>query len=102
MVREVLRIAVPLLPVLLTSVQLLIYRIICSRISPRFFPSHLRLPPMGKRRVTQYIMDLHSLTADRKWNMMDYVATRVAQKNLEELEVLASRIDLRLPKRRSE
>lgn len=71
----------------------------------------------GRRRVTEYIIDFHALSSGSDWNdealcdafyqglseeVKDELSTRDAPKDLQELETLAARIDMRLHERRLE
>lgn len=71
----------------------------------------------GRRRVTEYIIDFHALSSGSDWNdealcdafyqglseeVKDELSTRDAPRDLEELETLAARIDMRLHERRLE
>ena len=71
----------------------------------------------GNKRVSNYIIDFHTLATNSKWNtdalwdgiyqglseeIKNEIATRDPPKTQEELESLATRIDLRLHERRRE
>uniref|UniRef100_A0A3B5QX72 CCHC-type domain-containing protein n=1 Tax=Xiphophorus maculatus TaxID=8083 RepID=A0A3B5QX72_XIPMA len=71
----------------------------------------------GKRRINEYIIDFHTLSADSDWNdealcdafyqglsenIKDELSTRDPPKDLADLETMASRIDQRMHERRLE
>ncbi|XP_013856474.1 uncharacterized protein LOC106512393 [Austrofundulus limnaeus] len=90
-------------------------RVFCPRLPHREASRGLLSIKQGNRRVTEYIIDFHTLSVDSWWNdealqdafmqglsdeIKDELATRDPPESLKDLEDLATRIDLRLFERK--